>query len=686
VLARVLLGAFALAGALLLAGSAPAQQCRNPGQTCGVFGGTCCSGSSCIIGFCVANPPTCQGEGGLCLSTSQCCGSRVCEIGFCRTPVGLGAACGPAAPCVSGLVCDPLAGFRCVDQSADLGDACGPLVHCSAGLVCDPLAGFRCVDQSAELGEACGPLVQCVSGLVCDPLAGLRCVDQSAELGQACGPLVQCTPGLACDPLAGFRCVDASVAAGQPCGPLVQCGAGLFCDPFAGFRCVSAAGVDQPCGPGVPCQAGLQCTLALRCAHDPARAGETCDVTAPCGDGLFCQPGLPQRCQVLRRPGEGCSAVNPCIAGASCEACFVNGCNAPFQCFWNANEGAITEQQCRTLHSPGLQRAAGDTSLTMTYAVGDGIAGLLGESQSFGVAYGQDGRYGCYTTLCGGLNADVSIEAFACVGFATSFDVVGGSSFANFQEAQLPGNVLNFSTSQVFARDGLLPLPELTGTEDCLAVGVGPNILPFSAGSFLCETVLDTVIDPATGDPPAALAVAPPLFRNSGFGFDLAAWTCAGGGACAWVDDDAAGAAASGAGQVTSPPAGSASASGRLVSSCAGVAPGQDTLLSAWVKTSGARPGALSAVWNAGLDCDGAVVRRDALGSSLPDGTWRELSVREHAPLGAQSLRIEASAAREGDAASTTRIDLVRVPEPSGALPGLVALAAALLAARRRGR
>jgi hypothetical protein len=365
----------------------------------------------------------------------------------------------------------------------------------------------------------------------------------------------------------------------------------------------------------------------------------------------------------------------------------VNGCNAPFQCFWNANQGAITEQQCRTLHSPGLQQAAGDTDLTMTYAIGDGVAALAGESQSFGVAYGQDGRYGCYTTLCGGLNADVAIEAFACVGFNTSFDVVGGSSFANFQEVQLPGNVLNFSTSQVFARDGLLPLPELTGTEDCLAVGVGPNILPFSAGSFLCETVLDTVIGPGTPDVPAPLAVAPALVRNSGFTFDLAAWTCAGGGACAWVADDAAGSQASGAGQVTSPPPGSPSPSGRLVSSCVGVAPAQEYLLSAWVKTTGGREGTLSAVWNAGLDCDGATARRDTIGSSPPDDTWRELSARLAAPLGAQSLRLQLDAERDGDTAGVSRIDLVRVPEPPGLLSTLGALlAAGLLAARSRSR
>ncbi len=555
--------------------------------------------------------------------------------------------------------------------------------------MCDPLAGFRCVDQNAGLGEACGPLVHCTAGLVCDPLAGFVCVDQSAELGEACGPLVQCTSSLVCDPLAGFVCVDQSVGVGEPCGPLVQCDAGLFCDPFAGFRCVTAAGVDQPCGPGVPCEAGLQCTLALRCSHDPARAGETCDATAPCGEGFFCQPGLPQRCQALRRPGEGCSVVNPCVAGASCEACFVNGCNAPFQCFWNSNSGAITEQQCRTLYSPGLHQAAADTNLTMTYAAGDGIAAVVGESQAFGVAYGQDGRYGCYTTLCAGIDLDVSIEAFACVGFNTSFDVVGGASFVIFEEAQLPGDLLSFSTSQGFAREDLLPVGELVSTEDCLAVGVGPNIVPVAAGSFLCETVLDTVIEPGMPDAPAPLAVAPAVVQNSGFTFDLAAWTCADDGACSWVDEDAAGSATSGAGQVTSPPVGATSAIGRLVSSCVGVTPGQHYALSAWVKTSGARAGALSALWSPGTDCTGSSVGTDPIGTSPPDDTWRQLSARLAAPLGAQSVKLRVSAERDGAAPSVSRIDLVQVPEPPGTLSKLAALlslagAAGLRSRRRR--
>jgi hypothetical protein len=669
----------ALVAAVACAAGDAAAQCRTPGQSCGVFGGDCCSGSSCVIAICVQNPPTCTGEAGLCLSSSQCCGSRVCELGFCRTPVDLGDACGPAAPCKAGLACDPLAGFRCVDQTAQIGEACGPLVHCAGGLVCDPLAGFVCVDQSATLGQACGPLVQCQSGLVCDPLAGFTCVEaRTPDLGEACGPLFPCATGLTCDPLAGFRCVDQSVGEGRACGPLVQCDDGLFCDPLAGFRCVDAAGVDEACGPGVPCQSGLQCSLALRCSHAPALAGETCDATTPCGDGLFCQPGIPQRCQLLKRPGEGCSAVNPCIEGASCEACFVEGCNAPLQCFWNANEGAITEQQCRTLYSPGLHRAAQDIQTTMTYAVGNGISGLVGESQSFGVAYGQDGRYGCYTTLCAGINSDIAIEHFVAVGFQVDYESVDGASFANFQEVQLPGDVVNFSTSQEFAREPgqVLPLPELVGTEDALSIGVGAGVIPFSAGSYLCETVLDTVIDPALGHSPVTLAVAPSVVGNPGFALGLGGWSCEGEGTCARAADDALGSMVSGSGEVTSPPPGSADTQARLVSDCTAVAPGLLYEVSAWVKTTGARPGALGAEWNAGLDCDGPAAGSEEIGSAPPDGAWTRIAARRRAPLGAQSVRLYLTAERDAATSqpSVSRIDAVLIPEPARILVAIAAL------------
>lgn len=55
---RIVLGwALWLAVALLLPTDSHAQQCRSPGQSCGILGGSCCSGSTCLALICVANPP-----------------------------------------------------------------------------------------------------------------------------------------------------------------------------------------------------------------------------------------------------------------------------------------------------------------------------------------------------------------------------------------------------------------------------------------------------------------------------------------------------------------------------------------------------------------------------------------------------------------------------------------------------
>ena len=303
-----------------------------------------------------------------------------------------------------------------------------------------------------------------------------------------------CDEGLASNPTTTL--CESPGTPGSPCGPGYPCPDGLTCD-LTKFQCAGRAQARESCAnPFVSCAPGLQCTLALECSHEPAREGETCDITAPCGAGLFCQPGIPQRCVRKRRPGEGCSIVNPCIDGASCEPCLVDGCNAPLQCVPNGNEGAITENQCRFLYSSALHRDAMNSGLARTYGVGNEAAAIVGEGQEFGVAYGADGRYGCYTTLCAGINASISIEHFASIGFYETFDDIGGSSFVNVQEAQLPLEALNFSTSQIFSREPgeVIPAnPELIGTADAFAIGIGPNILPFSAGSLVCETVLDTV-------------------------------------------------------------------------------------------------------------------------------------------------------------------------------------------------
>jgi hypothetical protein len=306
-----------------------------------------------------------------------------------------------------------------------------------------------------------------------------------------------------------------------------------------------------------------------------------------------------------------------------------------------------------------------------------------------GVVYGPDRRFGCYNAVCGGINSDISVELFAAVGFYTDFDAVGGTSFANVQEAQIPGDLLNFSTSQVFSREPgeIIPSsPALIGIEDAFSVGVGAGVIPFSAASLLCDTVLDTVITSTLPFAPPPLAVAPSVLGNPGFALDLGGWSCIGEGTCARADDDAAGKEGAGSGEVTSPPPGIDPGIAYLASSCASVMPGQPYQIEASVKTLGARPGTLTASWNTGLDCDGGLARSDVLGMSPPDDTWRRLRNRLDAPDGAQSVRLLVSAERDANSAtaSTSRIDAVLIPEPGAASALLVALCVlGSLAARR---
>jgi hypothetical protein len=307
----------------------------------------------------------------------------------------------------------------------------------------------------------------------------------------------------------------------------------------------------------------------------------------------------------------------------------------------------------------------------MTYAVGNEIAAIVGESQSVGVSYGQGGTYGCFTTLCGGLNADVSVETFASIGFYTDFDSVGGSSFANFQEVEILG-VLNFGTSQVFSRVGAIPNGDLIGTEDSFGLGISPDLLPFSAGSFFCETVLDTVmIVPSMDDLPEVPLGPASVVANSGLRVDLSGWSCSDTDLCDWSADDAYDLPSSGSAEIRSPLAGASETVATVGATCVSIMPGENYDLSAQAKTLGALPGTVQAVWFAGLECDDAIVRIDELASSPPDDAWRPISAVRTAPMTAQSISVEISAEREemSARASTSRLDVVMVSATTASAP-----------------
>lgn len=565
--------------------------------------------------------------------------------------------------CTSGAQCD--AGHNAYSTTIVIDcpdtDWNGPF---PGGVISDVTLSGGCYDRVPTCNE-------------CGGIGEVPCPEEAEPICDA-----GCDAGLVSNPTTTLCEIPGSP--GSPCGPGVPCAEGLTCDPFSGFVCISTSGVGEPCGlnPFQKCDDGLQCTLALVCSHDPARENEPCDITAPCGNGLYCKPGIPQLCAAYRKPGEGCSVINPCISGASCEACFTERCHSPFQCFWNSNNGAITEQQCRALYSEGDSQFAQNEGLTMTYASGDGVSIVASESQAFGFAYGQNGEYGCFTSFCYGIDIDVSIGGFISVGQNDDFDGVDGLSWNNVQELGVPGDILSFSFTQSYPRVGLLPVSNTpTGYEEAMSIGVGANPSPFSAGVYHCITELDPIYGPGGVDYEPPPPPPPPDEGNeivdAQFDTGLGGWTCENGGVCSWVEDDPMASTISGSGEVLSPPG----FGGRIVSNCVSVTPGEQYEIDAWIKTRSGFAGSLYVQWTASSNCVGLVSNQFLLNPPA-DNVWYEYRDILTAPPGAFGARVKATSA--GDAGTgvsgATQIDGVYLPEP-GLGTGLLGGAFSLLLA-----
>jgi hypothetical protein len=349
-----------------------------------------------------------------------------------------------------------------------------------------------------------GPCIsssQCCSDRVCRSNICLDSTPTCQSEGAPCTSSSQCCGSRVCQNLF----CRTPVGAGDACGPAVPCSSGLVC-AVPQFTCRhTPPQFGEPCSALVPCAGGLACTALTTfvCVHSPAREGEHCDATAHCGDGLFCQAGT-QTCVRYRTAGEGCSAVNPCLSGLACQACFVSSCAHPLECFPSPDAGPLTDEQCRALYSPDLQQAAKNAQVTMTYGGGTALSAGVSTSSEIGAAYGQDGRFGCYQTICAGINVDVSIGDFAALGFYDSFDSVGGSSFATAQD--VGGEVFSFSTSQIASYLG----GPLIGTEDAFGIGASAVPFPFHAGVYQCQTFLNTALGSPDATPTSTATPQPP--------------------------------------------------------------------------------------------------------------------------------------------------------------------------------
>ena len=82
----------------------------------------------------------------------------------------------------------------------------------------------------------------------------------------------------------------------------------------------------------------------------------------------------------------------------------------------------------------------------------------------------------------------------------------------------------------------------MKGTDVSFGIGISPHLLPFSAGSFVCETVLDRVmIEPDEQDLPRIPARPSTVVANSVLRIDLEGGFDSDPSLCSRSDDDVSG-------------------------------------------------------------------------------------------------------------------------------------------------
>ncbi|MEM7083940.1 MAG: LamG-like jellyroll fold domain-containing protein [Pseudomonadota bacterium] len=324
-------------------------------------------------------------------------------------------------------------------------------------------------------------------------------------------PCSGCDAGTQYESITGLCLTPATV--GALCDVSIGCADGLLCDPDSS-QCFTEAQAGDTCGIGLPCAAGLACTLALECAHVPAKEGETCDITNPCGAGLLCAPGIPQRCERAPNIGERCNIIKGCVDGA---VCAISDIEAPL-CYPDPYLDSISTSQCEAFYSADAAARYDGQNIVLSAGTGS-TASILGRAESRGVVYGENGEFGCFSSMCEGIDIiEVSTELFFTSGAYTSFDGVGGRSVSLVIEADGPGSAFNVSYASVTAEDD--PDTEI-GQERSFGTGIGLDLFPIALGRYECETTLEQVYGDTGGgvfEPPNNFSPGPAPSADRFFG------------------------------------------------------------------------------------------------------------------------------------------------------------------------
>lgn len=359
-------------------------------------------------------------------------------------------------------------------------------------------------------GAVCGVTDSCCSGLSCVAGVCIDLPDTCQGEGALCTASSQCCGDRVCQ-LGSCR---TQRQAGETCGPLAPCEDPLVCDFSTDgitLRCRHDPPVyGEACSVFVPCDDGLACTALTtqRCVHSPARDGEFCDAAAPCGDRLFCEP-FSQTCEPVLGVGDYCDPIlDKCADGLVCLPCeqkIEEGCYGDGACFPNLDidRQAFSEQECLDIYDPLLHhdvmlRPPDNGRKVVTYGTGRQIVGVFGATEEIGAAYDSEGRYGCFKTLCFGLETDVEIAGFTSIGNYVGWNNLKGASQAAVVEA---GQGVNFSLVRISAPDQDPVFGELGGVEEAWSLGISGSPIPASIGAYLCDTEVVGVVG---NEPPTA--------------------------------------------------------------------------------------------------------------------------------------------------------------------------------------
>lgn len=234
----------------------------------------------------------------------------------------------------------------------------------------------------------------------------------------------------------------------------------------------------------------LPVVIAIALAPNEAVAqsceGQGCSAFDPCCEGYYCSALEGFECMPKREPGQQCGPDAHCLEGLTCMPTLDN---LP-TCVLTTIDTAAG-QVCSALRSSFIADMVQRSQQTLALSAGEFATALVGASVELGVAYGANGEFGCFATVCGGITSDVSIGAFASIARYDSYADIQGISVLVTGSGSTPIIEVGGSAGNIYAVHEPTSLEDfatrtLIGNTASVSIGVG--LVPAQFTTNMCYT------------------------------------------------------------------------------------------------------------------------------------------------------------------------------------------------------